>query len=79
VSSNLLALEIPKDSIVKYETALQTAEILLITHETAAEVYKDIIESTHTAPTRSCSGVGIRIGPAVRRDIKCLRENYACE
>jgi hypothetical protein len=36
----LLALEIPKDSIVKYETALQTAEILLITHETAAEVYK---------------------------------------
>jgi hypothetical protein len=62
----LPALEIPKDSIVKYETPLQTEEILLIAHRTAAEVYKakDIIESTHTARTRSCCGAGVRIGPA---------------
>jgi len=46
----LPALDIPKDSIVKYETPPQTEEILLIAHRTnrtAAEVYKanDIIES----------------------------------
>ena len=38
-------------SIVKYETALQTDQFLLVAHGTAAEVAKakDIIETTHPA------------------------------
>jgi hypothetical protein len=41
----------PKDSIVKFETALKTDQFLLVTHGTAAEVVKakDIIETTHPA------------------------------
>jgi hypothetical protein len=49
LGAGLYSIGIPKDSIVKYETALQTDQFLLIAHGTAAEVAKakDIIESTH--------------------------------
>src|SRR5271155_3806267 len=49
LGAGLYSIGIPKDSIVKYETALQTDQFLLIGHGTAAEVakVKDIIESTH--------------------------------
>jgi hypothetical protein len=49
LGAGLYSIGIPKDSIVKYETALKTDQFLLIAHGTAAEVakVKDIIESTH--------------------------------
>ena len=51
LGAGLYSMEIPKDSIVKYETALKTDQFLLIVHGTAAEVAKakDIIETTHPA------------------------------
>jgi len=52
----LYSIGIPKDSIVKYETALKTDQFLLIVHGTAAEVEKakDIIATTHP-PTTHCT------------------------
>jgi|ERR1022692_2477183 hypothetical protein len=49
LGAGLYSIGIPKDSIVKYETALKTDQFLVIAHGTAAEVAKakDIIESTH--------------------------------
>jgi hypothetical protein len=49
LGAGLYSIGIPKDSIVKYETALKTDQFLLIGHGTVAEVakVKDIIESTH--------------------------------
>ena len=49
LGAGLYSIGIPKDSIVKYETARKTDQFLLIGHGTAAEVakVKDIIESTH--------------------------------
>jgi hypothetical protein len=49
LGAGLYSMGIPKDSIVKYETALKTDQFLLIAHGTAAEVAnaKDIIETTH--------------------------------
>src|ERR1022692_1832917 len=51
LGAGLYSMGIPKDSIVKYETALKTDQFLLIAHGTAAEVVKakDIIETTHPA------------------------------
>jgi len=51
VGAGLYSIGIPKDSIVKYETALQTDQFLLIAHGTAAEVVKakEIIDSTNPA------------------------------
>ena len=51
LGAGLYSIGIPKDSIVKYETALKTDQFLLIAHGTAAEVAKakDIIETTHPA------------------------------
>jgi hypothetical protein len=51
LGAGLYSMGIPKDSIVKYETALKTDQFLLIVHGTAAEVAKakDIIETTHPA------------------------------
>jgi hypothetical protein len=51
LGAGLYSMGIPKDSIVKYETALKTDQFLLIAHGTAAEVAKakDIIETTHPA------------------------------
>ena len=47
----LFSIGIPKDSIVKYQTALTTDQFLLIAHGTTAEVAKakDIIASTNPA------------------------------
>ena len=49
LGAGLYSIGIPKDSIVKYETALKTDQYLLIGHGTVAEVakVKDIIESTY--------------------------------
>jgi hypothetical protein len=46
-----IRIGIPKDSIVKYQTAFTTDQFLLIAHGTAAGVAKakDIIESTNPA------------------------------
>jgi uncharacterized membrane protein len=51
LGAGLYSIGIPKDSIVKYETALKTDQFLLIVHGTAAEVEKakDIIATTHPA------------------------------
>jgi hypothetical protein len=52
------SIGIPKDSIVKYETALKADQFVLIAHGTAAEVAKakDIIETTHPAQVSLHSG-----------------------
>ncbi len=49
VGAGLYSIGIPKDSILKYETALKTDRFLLIVHGTTNEVAqaKDIIETTH--------------------------------
>ena len=51
LGAGLYSIGIPKDSIVKYETALKTDQFVLIAHGTAAELTraKDIIETTHPA------------------------------
>jgi len=51
LGAGLFSIGIPKDSIVKYQTALTTDQFLLIAHGTAAEVAKakEIIESTNPA------------------------------
>ena len=58
LGAGLYSMGIPKDSIVKYETALKTDQFLLIVHGTAAEVTKakDIIETTHPAELDLHSG-----------------------
>ena len=58
LGAGLYSMGIPKDSIVKYETALKTDQFLLIAHGTAAEVAKakDIIETTHPAQFSLHSG-----------------------
>jgi hypothetical protein len=51
LGAGLYSIGIPKDSIVKYETALQTDQFLLVAHGTAAEVAraKEIIDTTNPA------------------------------
>jgi hypothetical protein len=51
LGAGLYSIGIPKDSIVKYETALRTDQFLVIAHGTTAEVAKakDIIEATNPA------------------------------
>jgi uncharacterized membrane protein len=51
LGAGLFSIGIPKNSIVKYETAIKTDQFVLIAHGTAAEVAKakDIIETTHPA------------------------------
>ncbi len=58
LGAGLYSMGIPKDSIVKYETALKTDQFLLIANGTAAEVAKakDIIETTHPAQFSLHSG-----------------------
>ncbi len=58
LGAGLYSMGIPKDSIVKYETALKTDQFLLIAHGTAAEVAKakDIIETTHPVQYSTHSG-----------------------
>ena len=61
LGAGLYGMGIPKDSIVKYETALKTDQFLLIAHGTAAEVAKakDIIETTHPAQLSLHSGEAV--------------------
>jgi hypothetical protein len=49
LGAGLYSIGIPKDSVVKYETALKTDQFLVIAHGTAAEVAnaQKIMESTH--------------------------------
>jgi len=51
VGAGLYGIGIPKDSVLKYETALKSDKFLLLVHGTAAEVAraKDVIETTHPA------------------------------
>ena len=63
LGAGLYSIGIPKDSVVKYETALKTDQFLLIAHGTAAEVAKakDIIETTHPAELGMHSGQQVAI------------------
>jgi hypothetical protein len=49
VGAGLFSLGIPKDSVLKYETALKTDKFLLVVHGSAEEVEKarEVLESTH--------------------------------
>lgn len=49
LGGGLYSIGIPKDSIVKYKTALRTDQFLVIAQGTAAEVAKakDIVDTTH--------------------------------
>ena len=66
LGAGLYSIGIPKDSIVKYETALKTDQFLLIVNGTAAEVAqaKDIIESTHPAQFSLHSGEAVAAAKA---------------
>jgi hypothetical protein len=61
LGAGLYSIGIPKNSIVKYETALKTDQFLLIVHGTAADVAKanDIIETTHPAQVTVHSGEAV--------------------
>jgi hypothetical protein len=63
LGAGLYSIGIPKDSVVKYETALKTEQFLLIAHGTAAEVAKakDIIETTHPAELGMHAGQQIAV------------------
>ena len=49
LGAGLYSIGIPKDSVVKYETALKSDKFLLLAHGTAVEVAKarDIMQTTH--------------------------------
>jgi uncharacterized membrane protein len=49
LGAGLYSIGIPKDSVVKYETAIKSDKFLLVAHGTANEVAKasDILETTH--------------------------------
>ena len=51
VGAGLYSLGIPKDSVLKYDTALKANKFLLVAHGTAGEVAKakDIIQTTNPA------------------------------
>ena len=51
LGAGLYSIGIPKNSILRYETALKQDSFLVIAHGTAAEVAKarDIVETTHPA------------------------------
>ena len=61
LGAGLYSMGIPKDSIVKYETALRSDQFVLIAHGTAAEVAKakDIIQTTHPAELGMHSGEAV--------------------
>jgi hypothetical protein len=66
IGAGLYGMGIPKDSIVKYETALKTDKFLLMVHGTVAEVEKakSVIENTRpvdvTLHTPELVGAGAR-------------------
>jgi hypothetical protein len=51
IGAGLYSIGIPKDSVLKYETALKANQFLLLAHGTAEEVAKarDILETTNPA------------------------------
>ena len=51
IGAGLYSIGIPKDSVLKYETAIKGDKFLLLAHGTADEVTraKDIIQTTHPA------------------------------
>lgn len=61
LGAGLYGIGIPKDSILKYETALRSDQFVLIAHGTAAEVAKarDIIQTTHPAEVNIHSGEAV--------------------
>ena len=67
VGAALVSIGIPKDSVVKYESALKADKFILLAHGTAAEVAKarDIIETTH--PTELAVHVRHTMGGEVDR------------
>ena len=69
LGAGLYSIGIPKDSVVKYETALKADKFLLLAHGTADEVAKarDILQTTHpvevalhAAKREQLAGVGGR-------------------
>ncbi|MGA8373890.1 MAG: general stress protein [Candidatus Sulfotelmatobacter sp.] len=63
LGAGLYSIGIPKDSIVKYQTALKTDQFLMIIHGTATEVAraKDILETTHPAELGMHSGEAVTV------------------
>jgi hypothetical protein len=59
LGAGLYSIGIPKDSIVKYETALKSDKFLVIAHGTANEVAKamSILETTGAAEIATHEGV----------------------
>ena len=51
VGPGLYSIGIPKDSVIKYESALKADKFIVLAHGTAAEVAKarDIMQTTHPA------------------------------
>src|SRR5271163_3656442 len=49
VGAGLFSIGIPKDSVLKYETALKADKFIVLAHGTAAEVAKarDVMQTTH--------------------------------
>ena len=69
IGAGLYSIGIPKDSVVKYETALKADQFILLAHGTADEVAKakDIMRTTqavevslHPADQQQPAGVGAR-------------------
>ena len=69
IGAGLYSIGIPKDSVVKYETALKADQFILLAHGTADEVAKakDIMRTTqalevtlHPAEQRQPAGAGVR-------------------
>jgi hypothetical protein len=66
IGAGLYSMGIPKDSVVKYETALKTDKFLLVVHGTASEVEKarSILESTRpisvTMHSAELAGAAVR-------------------
>jgi len=67
VGAGLFSIGIPKDSVMKYESALKADKFIFLAHGTAAEVAKawDIIETTH--PTELAVHVRHSMGGEVNR------------
>ena len=59
IGAGLCSIGIPKDSVVKYETAIKSAKFLVIAHGTADEVAKarSILETAGAAQIDVHSGI----------------------
>ena len=59
LGAGLYSIGIPKDSVVKYETAVKSDKFLVIAHGTADEVAKakSILQTTGAAEIAAHSGV----------------------